>query len=130
MLSNRLYRFIGLYMRLGSYFGIVPVDWCPKTLTLIPSKRAAKRATINFLFQSVWCAFGLIRAASFYSLRNYEEFNTSTMHFFSTLVCLEAISIFAFQPTGCMNLGNALFFYLKHINSNFINFKNVFSLHK
>lgn len=116
MLSDRLYREISLYTKFASYFGIVPFGWCSKTLTIIPSKRAAKRALMNLQLQCVWCVFGVIQVVRFYIQKDYKQLNTSMMHFFARFVCLEAISIFAFQPDGCMNLGNAVFFYLKHIN--------------
>lgn len=117
MLSDRAYRFMGVYVKCVSYMGILPFDWCKKRSMLIPSKRAEHITLVNTLLHMMWCSFASLQLVRFYVENEFEKFNLTLMNGFAALVCLESMCLFTFKPDECRNLANSVFFYLKHINS-------------
>lgn len=120
MLSDGTYAFINLFAGIASRCGMIPVCWCSKRNIIIPSAAAKKRTTYNAILIIIWCLFSIFQITRFYIAKNYNKFNITLMYSFGAFLSFEAFSVYVFQSAACLDLGNALFVYLRHINSEFV----------
>lgn len=113
-----MFKLINLYASITSYFGVIPVEWCSKTRTAIPSQKAWRKSLYMTISIVIWDLFAIIQMARFYVTGDSEKFNVVLAYGLGGFVSLVPFSLFTFRTAEGLALINNVFFYLKHMNRN------------
>lgn len=106
MLSKRLYKIFGIFGNVTSYFGVLPVSWCPTRKIVVACPRARK-LTI----------FQLIR---FRINSEFDNFNIVLLYGFVNWIALQMFSTLVYKEMEAIDFANSMLFYLKYMNRKLI----------
>lgn len=119
MISDRMYRALGKFVKFSAKMGVIPYSWNCSTRRLVRCSHAHFYIRIHFFHICTGLLCYLLMCLSSYLDGNRKDFNFSYSMTLTFILCLQIWILIIFWEDDIFNAINSFFFYAEHINRKF-----------